>query len=319
MELKDNMEYDVLVIGSGPAGNSAAIYAVRSGLKTAMVRGQQPGGQLTITTEVENYPGFAEPVQGPWLMEQMEAQTKNCGAEIISDYITSVDLKKESGKLHEVTGEKNSYKAKAVVIATGASARWLGIPAEEKFNGRGVSGCATCDGAFYRNQVVGVVGGGSSAVEEALYLANIAKEVHLIHRSDKFKSEVVLLEKAKKVENIKIHTFKQLVDLEGKDGPLGGVERAVLEDPRTGEREVMDMAGVFIAIGHTPNTAIFKDFLETDEVGYLKVEKGTANTELPGVFAAGDVADPVYRQAVVSAGTGCIAALDAHKYIENNF
>lgn len=313
------MEYDVLVIGSGPAGNSAAIYAVRSGLKTAMVRGQQPGGQLTITTEVENYPGFAEPVQGPWLMEQMEAQTKNCGAEIISDYITSVDLKKESGKLHEVTGEKNSYKAKAVVIATGASARWLGIPAEEKFNGRGVSGCATCDGAFYRNQVVGVVGGGSSAVEEALYLANIAKEVHLIHRSDKFKSEVVLLEKAKKVENIKIHTFKQLVDLEGKDGPLGGVERAVLEDPRTGEREVMDMAGVFIAIGHTPNTAIFKDFLETDEVGYLKVEKGTANTELPGVFAAGDVADPVYRQAVVSAGTGCIAALDAHKYIENNF
>jgi thioredoxin reductase (NADPH) len=313
------MEYDVLIIGSGPAGNSAAIYAVRSGLKTAMVRGQQPGGQLTITTEVENYPGFAEPIQGPWLMEQMEAQTKNCGAEIISDYITKVDFKEKAGELHEVHGENTSYKAKAVVIATGASAKWLGIPAEERFNGKGVSGCATCDGAFYRNQVVGVVGGGSTAMEEALYLSKIAKEVHLIHRSDTFKSEVVLLEKAKQTENIHIHTFRQLADLEGTDGPLGGVTAAVLEDPRDGSRETIDMAGVFIAIGHKPNTDIFKGILDMDEVGFLDVEKGTANTKLPGVFAAGDVADSIYRQAVVAAGTGCIAALDAHKYIDNNF
>ena len=313
------MEYDVLVIGSGPAGNSAAIYAVRAGLKTAMVRGQQPGGQLTITTEVENYPGFAEPIQGPWLMEQMELQTKNCGAEIISDYITQVEFSKQAGKLHIVKGESAEYKAKAVVIATGASAKWLGLPAEEKFSGRGVSGCATCDGPFYRNQVVGVVGGGSSAVEEALFLSNIAKEVHLIHRSDEFKSEVVLLEKAKKVENIKIHTFRQLHDLEGKEGPLGGVERAILEDPRTGEKETLDLQGVFIAIGRKPNTDIFKEYLDLDEVGYINVQPGTANTGLPGVFAAGDVADPHYRQAIVSAGTGCIAALDAHKYIENSF
>lgn len=313
------MEYDVLVIGSGPAGNSAAIYAVRAGLKTAMVRGQQPGGQLTITTDVENYPGFAEPVQGPWLMEQMESQTKNCGAEIIEDYITSVDLKKEAGKLHEVTGEKNSYTAKAVVIATGASAKWLGLPAEQKFSGKGVSGCATCDGPFYRNQVVAVVGGGSSAVEEALFLSNIAKEVHLIHRSDEFKAEVVLVEKAKKVENIKFHTFRQLDDLEGKDGPLGGVEKAILVDPRTGEKESLDLQGVFIAIGRKPNTDIFKEYLDLDEIGYINVEPGTANTALPGVFAAGDVADPIYRQAIVSAGTGCIAALDAHRYIDDSF
>lgn len=313
------MEYDVLVIGSGPAGNSAAIYAVRSGLKVAMVRGNQPGGQLTITTEVENYPGFAEPVQGPWLMEQMEAQTKNCGAEIISDYITEVDFKKEIGAIHTATGAKGIYKAKAMVIATGASAKWLGIPAEEKFNGRGVSGCATCDGAFYRNQEVAVVGGGSTAIEEALYLANIAKKVHVIHRRDVFKAEPVLVERAKQTANIEFHTFRQLVDLEGKDGPLGGVEAAVLKNTETGETEKLDLAGVFIAIGHKPNTDIFKDILDMDEVGYLDVKAGTADTKLPGIYAAGDVADKHYRQAIVSAGTGCIAALDARRYIENNF
>ena len=313
------MEYDVLVIGSGPAGNSAAIYAVRSGLKTAMVRGQQPGGQLTITTEVENYPGFAEPVQGPWLMEQMEAQTKNCGAEIISDYITEVDFKDEVGAIHTATGANGVYKAKAIVIATGASAKWLGIDAEERFNGRGVSGCATCDGAFYRNQEVGVVGGGSTAVEEALYLANIASKVHLIHRSDKFRAEPVLLERARETENIVIHEFRQLVDLEGKDGPLGGVEAAVLKNTQTNEEEKLPLMGVFIAIGHKPNTDIFKDILDMDEVGYLDVKPGTADTKLPGIYAAGDVADKHYRQAIVSAGTGCIAALDARRYIENNF
>jgi thioredoxin reductase (NADPH) len=313
------MEYDVLVIGSGPAGNSAAIYAVRSGLKTAMVRGQQPGGQLTITTEVENYPGFAEPVQGPWLMEQMEAQTKNCGAEIISDYITEVDFKDEVGAIHTATGANGVYKAKAIVIATGASAKWLGIDAEERFNGRGVSGCATCDGAFYRNQEVGVVGGGSTAVEEALYLSNIASKVHLIHRSDKFRAEPVLLERARETENIVIHEFRQLVDLEGKDGPLGGVEAAVLKNTQTNEEEKLPLMGVFIAIGHKPNTDIFKDILDMDEVGYLDVKPGTADTKLPGIYAAGDVADKHYRQAIVSAGTGCIAALDARRYIENNF
>ena len=313
------MEYDVLIIGSGPAGNSAAIYAVRSGLKTAMVRGQQPGGQLTITTEVENYPGFADPVQGPWLMEQMEAQTKNCGAEIISDYITEVDFKDEVGAIHTATGANGVYKAKAIVIATGASAKWLGIDAEERFNGRGVSGCATCDGAFYRNQEVGVVGGGSTAVEEALYLANIASKVHLIHRSDKFRAEPVLLERARETENIVIHEFRQLVDLEGKDGPLGGVEAAVLKNTQTNEEEKLPLMGVFIAIGHKPNTDIFKDILDMDEVGYLDVKPGTADTKLPGIYAAGDVADKHYRQAIVSAGTGCIAALDARRYIENNF
>lgn len=313
------MEYDVLVIGSGPAGNSAAIYAVRSGLKVAMVRGNQPGGQLTITTEVENYPGFAEPVQGPWLMEQMEEQTKNCGAEIINDYITAVDFKNEVGKIHTATGVKGEYKAKAVVIATGASAKWLGINAEERFNGRGVSGCATCDGAFYRNQEVGVVGGGSTAIEEALYLANIAKKVHLIHRRDEFRAEPVLLERAKETENIEFHTFRQLVDLEGQDGPLGGVNAAILKDTKTNETEKLDLSGVFIAIGHKPNTDIFKGVLDMDETGYLDVTPGTADTKLPGIYAAGDVADKHYRQAIVSAGTGCIAALDARRYIENNF
>lgn len=313
------MEYDVLVIGSGPAGNSAAIYAVRSGLKTAMVRGQQPGGQLTITTEVENYPGFAEPIQGPWLMEQMELQTKNCGAEIISDYITAVDFKTEAGAIHTATGTNGVYKAKAIVIATGATAKWLGIEAEKKFNGRGVSGCATCDGAFYKNQNVAVVGGGSTAFEEAIYLSNIAKEVHIIHRADTFKAEPVLIQRVKEIENIKIHTFRQLVDLEGKEGMLGGVEKAILKNTQTQELEKLDVTGVFIAIGHSPNTALFKGVLDMDQVGYLDVKPGTADTKLPGIFAAGDVADKHYRQAIVSAGTGCIAALDARKYIENNF
>tara|TARA_Y100001960_G_scaffold25563_1_gene22597 strand:- start:3066 stop:3824 length:759 start_codon:yes stop_codon:yes gene_type:complete len=252
-------------------------------------------------------------------MEQMEAQTKNCGAEIISDYITEVDFKDEVGAIHTATGANGVYKAKAIVIATGASAKWLGIDAEERFNGRGVSGCATCDGAFYRNQEVGVVGGGSTAVEEALYLANIASKVHLIHRSDKFRAEPVLLERARETENIVIHEFRQLVDLEGKDGPLGGVEAAVLKNTQTNEEEKLPLMGVFIAIGHKPNTDIFKDILDMDEVGYLDVKPGTADTKLPGIYAAGDVADKHYRQAIVSAGTGCIAALDARRYIENNF
>ncbi|MCP4356121.1 MAG: thioredoxin-disulfide reductase [Proteobacteria bacterium] len=309
--------YDVLVIGSGPAGNTAAIYAVRSGLKVAMVRGQQPGGQLTITTEIENFPGFAEPVQGSWLMEQMEAQTKNCGAEIIDDIITKADLKAEAGAVHILFGEKAEYQAKSVIIATGASAKWLGLDAEKQFAGKGVSGCATCDGPFFRNQVVGVVGGGSTALEEALYLSGIAKEVHLIHRNDKFKSEVVLLEKAKQTENIKMHTFRQLIDIEGKDGPLGGVETAILEDPRDGSKEKIDMAGIFIAIGHKPNTDIFKGQLDLDEIGFIKVEKGTANTNIPSVFAAGDVADPTYRQAIVAAGSGCVAAIDSYRYLKS--
>lgn len=309
--------YDVLVIGSGPAGNSAAIYAARSGLNVAMVRGNQPGGQLTITTEIENYPGFAEPIQGPWLMEQMELQSKNCGVEIISDVINKVDLKNEIGASHKIYGENSEYEAKSVIIATGASAKWLGIDAEKKFAGRGVSGCATCDGPFYKNQVVGVVGGGSTAMEEALYLSNIAKEVHLIHRSDKFKAEPILLEKAKNISNIKIHTFRQLIDLEGKEGPLGGVEKAILKNTQDESKEELELTGVFIAIGHKPNTDIFKGILDMDEVGFLKVEKGTANTKLPGVFAAGDVADPIYRQAIIAAGTGCIAALDAYKYLKS--
>jgi len=309
--------YDVLVMGSGPAGNTAAIYAVRSGLKVAMIRGEQPGGQLTITTEIENYPGFADPVQGPWLMEQMKAQAKNCGVDIIEDVIVKADLKNEKGSTHTLFGEKAEYQAKAIAIATGASAKWLGLDAEKKFAGKGVSGCATCDGPFFRNQVIGVVGGGSSALEEALYLSNIAKEVHLIHRSDEFRSEVILLEKAKKAENIKFHTFRQLVDIEGKEGPLGGVETAILEDPRDGLKERLDLAGIFIAIGRKPNTDIFKGMLDLDEIGYINVEKGTSKTNLPGVFAAGDVADSVYRQAVVAAGTGCIAAIDAHRYLES--
>jgi thioredoxin reductase (NADPH) len=315
-----NMEiiimYDVLVIGSGPAGNSAAIYAARSGLNVAMIRGEQPGGQLTITTEVENYPGFAEPIQGPWLMEQMEAQSKNCGVKIISDKIKKVEFKKEVGATHTLYGQDETYQAQGIIIATGASARWLGIEAETKFAGRGVSGCATCDGMFFRNQVVGVVGGGSTAFEEALYLANIAKEVHIIHRSDKFKAEPVLLEKAQNTSNIHIHIYRTLKDLEGKEGPLGGVEKAILEDPRDNTTEELELSGVFIAIGHNPNTEIFKDLLDMDNSGFLTVEPGTANTKIPGVFAAGDVADPKYRQAIVAAGTGCIAALDCYKYIQ---
>lgn len=307
--------HQLLIIGSGAAGCTAAIYAARAGIQTTMVRGMQPGGQLTITTEVENYPGFAKEIQGPWLMEQMEEQAKNCGAEVISDHIKEANLKATPKTLIGESG--TTYTADAVIIATGASAKWLGIPSEEAFNGKGVSACATCDGAFFRNQDIMVVGGGNSAMEEALYLANICKSVTMIHRRDEFRGEMVLRERVKAHEKINILWDTVLEEICGTEGPLGAVTHAKVKNVKSNDITDVPVTGVFIAIGHKPNTDIFKDQLPMDETGYLTLEPGKVTTDIEGVFAAGDVADSVYRQAVTAAGMGCMAALDANRYLEN--
>lgn len=312
--------HKLIILGSGAAGCTAAIYAARAGLQPVMVRGNQPGGQLTITTDVENYPGFAEAIQGPWLMEQMEAQAKHCGTTIVSDHITAADLKAKT-----LTGQSGTvYGFQSLIIATGASAKWLGIPSEQTYNGRGVSACATCDGAFYRNQNVLVVGGGNSAMEEALYLANICQTVTIVHRRDDFRGEKVMRERVKNHPKIKIiwnHTVEEVL---GNPDPItGGMTGARLKSTTDGSTQDITATGLFVAIGHQPNTGIFKGQLDMDETGYLKVQPGTVfalsnGQPLPGIFAAGDVADSVYRQAVTAAGLGCMAALDANRYLETN-
>jgi len=306
----------LLILGSGPAGYTAAVYAARANLNPVLITGVEKGGQLTTTTEVENWPGDPEGLTGPGLMERMHEHAAKFNTEIIFDHINKVDLQNRPFRLF---GDSEEYTCDALIIATGASARYIGLPSEEAFKGRGVSACATCDGFFYRNQKVAVVGGGNTAVEEALYLANIAEEVHLNHRRDIFRAEKILIdrlnEKATK-GNVVLHTNKTLDEVLGDQM---GVTGANLRDARTDELSKLDVAGVFIAIGHSPNTAIFDGQLELEN-GYIKVQSGiqgnATQTSIPGVFAAGDVMDHIYRQAITSAGTGCMAALDAERYLD---
>lgn len=306
----------LIILGSGPAGYTAAVYAARANLEPVLITGVEKGGQLTTTTEVENWPGDPEGLTGPGLMDRMFQHAEKFNTEIISDHINKVDLKNRPFRLF---GDEQEYTCDALIIATGASARYIGLPSEEAFKGRGVSACATCDGFFYRNQKVAVVGGGNTAVEEALYLANIASEVHLIHRRDSFRSEKILIDRLMdkvKNGNIILHTDRTLDEVLGDDM---GVTKVRLKDTKSDKTEELEVMGVFIAIGHSPNTAIFEDQLALDN-GYIKVQSGTqgnaTQTSIEGVFAAGDVMDHIYRQAITSAGTGCMAALDAERYLD---
>ncbi|WP_312917253.1 thioredoxin-disulfide reductase [Stutzerimonas kunmingensis] len=307
----------LIILGSGPAGYTAAVYAARANLKPLMITGIQPGGQLTTTTEVDNWPGDVEGLTGPDLMVRMQKHAERFDTEIIFDHIHTAELQQRPFTLR---GDSGVYTCDALIIATGASAQYLGLPSEEAFAGRGVSACATCDGFFYRNQVVAVIGGGNTAVEEALYLSNIAKEVHLIHRRDKLRSEKILQDKIMDKAangNIRLHWNHTLEEVLGDASGVTGVR---LKSTLTGEENKLDLAGVFIAIGHKPNTDLFQGQLEMKD-GYLKIRGGGEGdatcTSIPGVFAAGDVADHVYRQAITSAGAGCMAALDAEKYLDN--
>jgi thioredoxin reductase (NADPH) len=303
----------LLILGSGPAGNTAAIYAARASMEPIMVDGMQPGGQMTITTDVENYPGFAETIQGPWLMEQMMEQAKHVGTNVVNDHINEVDFSKRPFTLKGDSG--NSYTADSVIISTGAQAKWLGLESEKKFQGYGVSGCATCDGFFFKGREVLVIGGGNTAVEEALFLANLASKVTIVHRRDSLRAEKILQERVFKHEKIEVlwdHTLEEVLGTENPNSVTG----AKLKHVETGKITELEAEGIFIAIGHKPNTDIFKGQLDMDDEGYLITQKGTPKTNIPGVFAAGDVQDKIYRQAVTAAGTGCMAALDAQRFIE---
>ncbi|ENM5904147.1 thioredoxin-disulfide reductase [Vibrio mimicus] len=307
----------LLILGSGPAGYTAAVYAARANLKPVLVTGMQQGGQLTTTTEVENWPGDAEGLTGPGLMDRMKEHAERFDTEIVFDHINAVDL---SSRPFRLTGDSQEYTCDALIISTGASAKYLGLESEEAFKGRGVSACATCDGFFYRNQKVAVVGGGNTAVEEALYLSNIAAEVHLIHRRDSFRSEKILIDRLMdKVANgnIVLHTHRTLDEVLGDEMGVTGVR---LKDTQSDQTENLDVMGVFIAIGHQPNSQIFEGQLEMKN-GYIVVKSGlegnATQTSIEGVFAAGDVMDYNYRQAITSAGTGCMAALDAERYLDS--
>ena len=306
------MHSKVIIIGSGPAGYTAAIYAARAMLEPIMINGIQPGGQLTITTDVENYPGFADVIQGPWLMEQMKAQAEHVGTRIVNDLITEVELDHRPFTLKGDSGK--TYTADALIIATGAQARWLGLPSEAKFQGFGVSACATCDGFFYRNKHVIAVGGGNTAVEEALFLTNFASKVTLIHRRSEFRAERILQERVFNHPKIEVRWNTELADITGNQMPPS-VTGTVLRNTLTGETETLPVDGVFIAIGHTPATAMFAGKLDMKPGGYLEVKPGTTQTKIPGVYAAGDVTDDVFRQAVTAAGMGCMAALEAERFL----
>ncbi len=302
----------LLIIGSGPAGYTAAVYAARAMMAPTLVAGIQPGGQLTITTEVENYPGFADPIQGPWLMEQMQKQAENVGTKIIYDTITKADLSVRPFRMEADSG--TVYTADAVIIATGAQARWLGLPSEEDFMGAGVSACATCDGFFYRNKEVVVVGGGNTAVEEALYLANLASKVTLVHRRDSLRAERILQERLLKHPKIEV-VWDHAVDEILGGGMPKGVTGVRLKNTKTGVTQEISTDGVFIAIGHAPSVDLFKDQLELKTGNYLVTAPDSTKTSIPGVFAAGDVTDDIYRQAVTAAGMGCMAALEAERFL----
>ncbi|MEO1729923.1 MAG: thioredoxin-disulfide reductase [Pseudomonadota bacterium] len=302
----------MLIIGSGPAGYSAAIYAARAMLEPIVVQGLQPGGQLTITTDVENYPGYRDVVQGPWLMEEMKAQAEHVGTRMMYDIITEVDF--EGGSPYRAVGDSgDEYIADTIVIATGAQAKWLGVPGELELGGKGVSACATCDGFFYRGKKVAVIGGGNTAVEEALYLTNHSDDVTLIHRRDELRAEKILQDRLFKSPKISTQWNKTVKGFEA--GENGALSHLVLEDTQTGETSTLEVDGAFVAIGHAPATELFKGKLAMDASGYLDVEPGTPKTAIPGVFAAGDVTDHVYRQAVTAAGMGCMAALDGERFL----
>ncbi len=301
-----------LIVGSGPAGYTAAIYAARALLKPVMVAGIQPGGQLTITTDVENYPGFADVIQGPWLMDQMRAQAEHVGTEILSDIVVECDLSSRPFKVRCDSGER--FLAETLIIATGAQAKWLGLETEQKFQGFGVSACATCDGFFYRGKEVVVVGGGNTAVEEALFLTNFASKVTLVHRRDELRAERILQDRLfahPKIETVWDSAIDEVI---GTEQPLG-VTGVRLKNIKTGQTQELRCDGVFVAIGHAPASELFKGQLEMDAAGYLKVKAGTASTAIQGVYACGDVTDDVYRQAVTAAGMGCMAALEAVRFL----
>lgn len=318
---KDHMDSEVkstsvLIIGGGPAGYTAAIYAARANLSPVLVQGDQPGGQLMVTTDVENYPGFASTIQGPWLMEQMQAQAVHVGAELVHDTISHVDFSKRPFKCVGDSGK--IYSAQSVIIATGAQAKWLGIESEERYRGYGVSACATCDGFFFRGKKVAVIGGGNTAVEEAIYLTNHAEHVTLIHRRDRLRAEQILQSRMLKNPKISVVWNKTVNEIIGVQDPHPRVTKISLKDTQTNKIDHLDVDGVFVAIGHIPMTEIFKGQLDMDAEGYIEVKRGTTETSVAGVFAAGDVVDKTYRQAVTAAGFGCMAALDVVRYINTN-
>jgi thioredoxin reductase (NADPH) len=304
--------HNVIIIGGGPAGYTAAVYAARANLKPLLLEGPQPGGQLTITTDVENFPGFPNGILGPQLMEDMKKQAERFGTVIVNAIVTAVDFTK---KIFTVTTEKETYTADTVIIATGASAKLIGLPAEKELMGHGVSACATCDGFFFRDKEVVIVGGGDSAMEEANFLTKFAKKVTVIHRREELRASKIMQDRAKANPKIEFVWNAEIVDILGSKEE--GVHAIMLKDTQTGNTREFATQGVFVAIGHKPNTDLFKGQVDMYENGYLKVEAGTANTNIPGVFAAGDVADHHYRQAITAAGMGCKAAMDAEKYIEN--
>jgi thioredoxin reductase (NADPH) len=310
--MTNTMSTRVAILGSGPAGLTAAIYAARAGLSPIVIQGIQPGGQLTTTTDVENYPGFRDVIQGPWLMEEMQAQAEHVGTRMVWDHISTVDLKSRPIRL---TGDSGTqYFADTLIIATGAQAKWLNLPSEEHMKGRGASACATCDGFFYRGKRVAVIGGGNTAVEEALYLTNHSHDVTLIHRRDSLRAEKILQDRLFANPHIKIIWDSEVTEFVGGGEPeaLIGLD---IKNRLTGEVSRIDVEGAFVAIGHKPATELFDGQLKLDSDGYLEVETGTTKTSIPGVFACGDVMDKIYRQAVTAAGTGCMAALDAEKYL----
>ena len=302
----------LVVLGSGPAGYTAAIYAARAMLKPVVIQGTQPGGQMTITTDVENYPGFAEVIQGPWLMEQMQAQAAHVGTEFIMDHVARVDLSRRPFRLEGDSGDV--YTCDALVIATGAQARWLGLPSEELFKGHGVSACATCDGFFYKGKQVAVFGGGNTAVEEALFLTNFASKVTIVHRRDAFRAERIMQERLFKNPKIEVIWDSVLQEVTGSDNPKS-VTGVTLKNVKSGKVTRLPVDGVFIAIGHAPATELFKGQLEMKDSGYLITAPDSTRTSIPGVFAAGDVKDDIFRQAVTAAGMGCMAALEAERYL----
>jgi len=310
--MSKNHRSKVLILGSGPAGLTAAIYAARAGLKPILVHGMQPGGQMTITSDVENYPGFAEVVQGPWLMEQMQKQAEHVGTVMHNDLITSVDLSRKP--FRSIGDSGDTYAGEALIVATGAQARWLGLPSEDAFKGAGVSACATCDGFFFRGKQVVVVGGGNTAVEEALYLTHHASKVTLVHRRDSLRAEKIGQERLFKNPKIAVVWNAAVEEVLGSGSPKA-VTGVRLRNTKTGANSELATDGVFVAIGHTPNTELFRDQVDVDQDGYIATKPGSTRTNVPGVFAAGDVQDKIFRQAVTAAGTGCMAALEAEKWL----
>jgi thioredoxin reductase (NADPH) len=302
----------LIVLGSGPAGYTAAIYAARAMLKPVVIQGGQPGGQMTITTDVENYPGFADVIQGPWLMEQMQAQAAHVGTEFIMDHVTRVDLSHRPFRLEGDSGD--TYSCDALIIATGAQARWLGLASEEKFKGHGVSACATCDGFFYKGKQVAVFGGGNTAVEEALFLTNFASKVTIVHRRDGFRAERIMQERLFKNPKIEVIWDSVLQEVTGSENPKS-VTAVSVKNVKSGKVTQLPVDGVFVAIGHAPATELFKGQLEMKDSGYLVTAPDSTRTSISGVFAAGDVKDDIFRQAVTAAGMGCMAALEAERYL----